>query len=132
MDGTYGKIDGHETYEWALSDPSDPEIIITPSAKSEDFVSEFKQARKGSRELLLEKMNYMMLLVWNAALDGVTRCTCKAAASFDSQIMSKSAWSETTAQSVDRPCTSPKVAVGLSNGTVHFMELRIEVEANMH
>jgi hypothetical protein len=121
------KEDGYETYEWALLGSSDPEIIITPTAASEDVVSELKQASEGSQDLLLETMNYdTKLHVWNAALEGMYCCTCKAAAVFDSDIYGKSAWSGTTAQLADREITSPKVAVGLYDGTVHFMELHKE------
>jgi WD40 repeat protein len=120
-------FDGYKTYAWACSGSSDPEIIVTPTAPSEDVVSECKQARQGSRgQLLLDVMNATELHVRKAALDRVARCTCKAAAVFDCSITCKSAWSDetTTARPGDRASTSsPKVAVGLQDGTVHFMEL---------
>jgi hypothetical protein len=96
---------------------------ITPIAASEDVVSELKKAQQGSRELLPQGHNTSKLHIRYAALDGVVRCSCKAAAVFDSEIYCESTWSETTAQPGDRASTSPKVAVGLEDGTVHFMEL---------
>jgi hypothetical protein len=51
--------------------------------------------------------------------------TCKAAAVFDSTIANKSALSETTAQRGDPTSTSTKAAVGLVDGTVHFMQVRL-------
>jgi hypothetical protein len=111
-------------YEWALSsDSSDPVIIVlAPTAASEDVVSELKQAEQGSRDLLAT-INETALHVWNAAHDRVDCCTCKATAVFDSRIMCGSTWSETNVQPGDRASASPKVAVGLLDGTVHFMEL---------
>jgi hypothetical protein len=141
------KEDKYGTYEWALLGSSDPEIIITPTAASEDVVSELIQASEGSQDLLLHGENDTQLHVRNAVLDGDVRCTCKASAVFDCEIAFKSAWSETTSaepgdrastspkvavglkdgtvpEPGDRAHTSPKVAVGLRDGTVHFMELR--------
>jgi hypothetical protein len=81
--------------------------------------------RSRHRDLLLQADRLFKLHVRNAAaLDGVARCTCKAAAVFDSAIQCKPPWSEATAQLGDRACTSPKVAVGLDDGTVHFVEVR--------
>jgi hypothetical protein len=116
---------GYEVYEWtlSLSGSSDPEITITPTAASEDVVSELEKAQQGSRELLPQGHNTSKLHIRYVALDGVVRCSCKAAAVFDSEIYCESNWSETTAQPGDRASTSPKVAVGLEDGTVHFMEL---------
>jgi hypothetical protein len=129
IDNTYQTDCGYEMYEWALSRSglSDPEISITPTTASEDVVSKFKQAQQGGRELLVETGDHSRELhVRNVALDGVTRCTCKAAVVFDSQIAYKSAWSETTANPVARASTLPSVAVGLDDRTVHFLKLRKE------
>jgi hypothetical protein len=92
-----------------------------------------KQARQGSRDLLLQKYDMKRLHVRNAGLHGRDGCTCKATAVFGSLVRCKSAWSdETTAQPVDREITSPKVAVGLDDGTFHFMELHNEEDVNLH
>jgi hypothetical protein len=113
-----------EVHEWILSGSTDPAIIVTTTSPvSEEIATALKQPEQGSRELLLDIPNYRELTVQNSALDGVARCTCKAAAVFDSNIWCISAWSETIAQPGDRASTSPKVAVGLVDGTVHFMEL---------
>jgi hypothetical protein len=133
QDRLYGAIlietgDGYETYEWALSSSLNREISVTATnTATENVVSEMKQARQGSRDLLLEEdeHNQKKLLVRNFGLDnGMDCCTCKAAAVFDCIVRCKSAWSETAAQPDNREITSPKVAVGFSDGTVHFMELR--------
>jgi WD40 repeat protein len=116
--------DGCEVCEWSLSGSSGPEIIITPTTASDDVVLELQQAPQGSRELLFQIIGKTKLHVRNAALDGAVRCTCKAAAVFDSMINCKYAWSEMTAQPDDRAGTSPKVAVGLWDGAVHFMQVR--------
>jgi hypothetical protein len=76
---------------------SDHEIIVTPTAASEDVVSEFKQTQQGSRDVLVRRDVNNKLHVRNAALGGVARCTCKAAAVFDCNIRCMSAWSEATA-----------------------------------
>jgi WD40 repeat protein len=115
--------DGYETYEWILSGSPDREIIVTPTAASDDDVAELKQTEQCSRELLFQQMSRSKLHVRNAALDRVARCKCMAAAMFDSEITCMSAWSETTSQPDGRASTSPKVAVGLFDGTVHFMKL---------
>jgi hypothetical protein len=122
--------DGREAYDWALSSLglSDPEIVITPNTAAvsqEDVASELKQASLGGSDSpLLQSTNKNKLHVRYAALDGTVRCTCKAVAVFDSTITSKFTWPETkTAYPGDRAPTSPKVAVGLDDGTVHFMEL---------
>jgi hypothetical protein len=78
--------DEYEAYQWAHSGSSlDPKIILTPTAAYEGVVPELKQARQGSRELLLEIIDGgTELHVRDAALDdGVARCICKAAAVFD-------------------------------------------------
>jgi WD40 repeat protein len=114
--------DGYETFEWVLSCCSYLDIT-SPTAASEDVVSEFKQTQKGSRDLLVQRDGIYKLHVGNAALGGVARCTCKAAAVFDCNITCMSAWSEATALPDASASTPPKVAVGFDDGTVHFMEL---------
>jgi WD40 repeat protein len=120
------KDDVYEMYSWALSTGSEPEIIVAATETPEDVASEWKQARQGSLELLLLQptSDYKILLVRKAAVDGEPSCSCKTAAVFDTFIHSSSAWSETPGQSGAPPSTSSKVAVGLEDGTVHFMELR--------
>jgi WD40 repeat protein len=120
------KDNEHETFEWALSG-SDSGIIVTATETPEDVESKWTQARQGSRELLLQGTDgRSKLLVRKAAVDGVPRCTCETAAMFDLDISSSSTWSETPAQSDAPASTSPKVAVGLGDGTVHFLELHSE------
>jgi hypothetical protein len=79
----------YETHEWAISGP-DIEIRIAPTVFSEDVVFETKQARQGSQELLLQGMGRKKLLFRNAAIDGMARCTCKAAVVFDCDVACKS------------------------------------------
>jgi hypothetical protein len=123
---------GYETYEWALSGSSNPNIIITPSTLSEDVVSELRHAQQGSPELLLQSKHTNMLDVRKAAaIDRVARCTCKAAAVFDCWIHAHRAWIELNAQGGAFARAAPKVAVGLADGTVHFMELRGDEETEM-
>jgi hypothetical protein len=112
-------------YEWNLSSGSiDPEIIMTPTATSEDIVSTLEQAQHGSGDPLLEFMGCdTKLHIRNAAFDAVDCCTCKTAAVFDRYVLWTSAWSETATRSDYRASNSPKMAVGLWDGTVHFMEL---------
>jgi hypothetical protein len=99
---------------------------------SEDVVSELRQAQQGSRELLLQGKNTNMRLVRNAAdIDRVARCPCKAAAVFDSWIHAHRAWIEPNAQGGAFASAAPKVAVGLADGTVHFMELGGDEETEM-
>jgi WD40 repeat protein len=117
---------GFKTYEWVHSRLSDPEIVVTPTAASDDVLSELKQIHQGSRELLLQVTSRQELHVRNAALDGVDFCTCKAAAVFDSWVHSYCAWIEPNAQDGAFARAAPKVAVGLTDGTVHFMQLRSE------
>jgi WD40 repeat protein len=126
--------DGYEMYEWALSLSLNPEIIVTATTTAtENVASKTKQARQGSRDLVLQRDGVKILNVRNAGLRGGDCCTCKATAVFDSIVQCKSAWSdETTAQPADRANTSPKVAVGLRDGTVHFMELHNGEDGNLH
>jgi hypothetical protein len=115
--------DGLHTYEWELYGSSYPEIIIAPSAASKDVVSQCKQAKYGSHELLSLISNRKVLQIRNTALNRVDCCSCKAAAVFESDIRCMSAWSESSAQPGDQASSSPKVAVGFEDGTIHFMEL---------
>jgi hypothetical protein len=113
-------------YEWALSRSSYAKIsvIATTTATDNNIVSEMKQARQGSRALRLQEDFWQKtLLVRNDGLSEAGCCTCNAAAVFHSIINCKSAWSETLAPPKDRAIASPKVAVGLYDGTPHFMEL---------
>jgi hypothetical protein len=91
-------------------------------------VSELRRAQQGIRELLLQGNNTNMLHVRHAAIDRVARCTCKAAAVFDSWKHAHRAWIEPNAQGGAFASAAPKVAVGLADGTVHFMELREDEE----
>jgi hypothetical protein len=111
-----------ETYARAPAG-SDFEIVVTTSSTSEDVKSKWEQTRTGSRELRCQGNLERELLVWKAALKGVGRCTCKAAAVLVITIRSHSAWSETPGQATIPAYTSPKVAVGLYDRTVHFIEL---------
>jgi hypothetical protein len=118
-------------YAWSLWIGSDPEIIVTETSTSNDVESEWKQARQGSRELILQA-KYMMrvqqLIVWKTTVDGVVRCTCKAVAVFHVPTLSHSTGSETPGQSDVPSSTLPKVAVGLRDVIVHFMKLLTEIE----
>jgi hypothetical protein len=112
-----------ETYAWKLSGP-ESEIILRATTTFEDVACEWNQARHGSQELLLQITEFgKTLIVRKYAVNGVVHCTYKAAAVFDSFIVSLSAWSETPGQSVAPVFSSPTVAVGLLDGTVHFMEV---------
>jgi hypothetical protein len=121
-------------YAWSLWIGSDPEIIVTETSTSNDVESEWKQARQGSRELILQA-KYMMrvqqLIVWKTTVDGVVRCTCKAVEVFEVPTISHSTGSETPGQSDASPRTLPKVAVELRDGTVHFMEIHTEEDLNL-
>jgi WD40 repeat protein len=72
QDGLRGNIrfehkeDGNETYEWALAGSLDPELVISPTAASDDVVSELVQARQGSQKLLLEQMNRTELYMFGS------------------------------------------------------------------
>jgi WD40 repeat protein len=128
LHGAFGgkrDVSPYETHKWVLLKWS-PDITVSPTAAtSEDVEAELQQAIQGSRELLLEGKYTNKLHARNATPDRVTRCSCKAAAIFDCDIMCQSSWSETTStQSGDRASTSPIVAVGLRDGTVHFMHVR--------
>jgi hypothetical protein len=100
------------------------EIIVAATTTPEDVKSEGNQARKGSRKLLLQVQDYKELLVRNAAVNGVIRCTSNAAVVFEIPIILQCAWSETPGRSTGSACKSPKVAVRFRDGTVHFMDLR--------
>jgi hypothetical protein len=101
-----------------------PEIIVAATTTSQDVKSKWNQARQGSRKLLLQVHDYKELLFRKAGVNWVLRCTRNAAVVFDIPIILQCAWSEMPGQSTGPACKSPKVAVGLRYGTVHFMDLR--------
>jgi hypothetical protein len=101
-----------------------PEIIVAATTTSQDVKSKWNQARQGSRKLLLQVHDYKELLVRKAGVNWVVRSTRNTAVVFDIPIILKCACSEIPGQPTGPACKSPKVAVGLRYGTVHFMDLR--------
>jgi WD40 repeat protein len=113
-----------EACEWTCSG-SDPKVLVVTTARAaEHDVSKYKEKHEGCREVLLQGKYENKLHVRKAAIAGVKRCTCKAAAWFDHLILSESAWSsETPPPAGVSARTPPKVAVRLSDETYQFMEL---------
>jgi hypothetical protein len=109
-----------EVHQWSIPYADEKGKLENRTARSPVTLSKDELT---TRDIMLDGESSPLLAVRKLVRSEEVRCTCTALAYFDSSLSSYCSWSNLAVPGASSERTnSSTVMVGLSNGTVHFMD----------